>query len=75
MIEVSMKMKLLVNMMPTEPKQCLFVKKITDSIKAIDFEVGTTEDIIYLEQYFCNINNKLCNLYTSQKCNKLRVLK
>lgn len=70
-----MKMKLLVNMMPTEPKQCLFARKITDSIKSIDFEIGTTVDIIYLEQYFCNINNKLCNLYMGGKCNKLRVLK
>lgn len=55
-------MKILVNKIPKEPKECLFAVPSIDSIKR--------NDIICVPK--CNIDDRICNLYKNNNCNKLR---
>ena len=63
-------MKIYVNKIPTEPKDCLFARKELD-YRIPDIENGRT---IYIYKYLCNVNMKPCNIDCGGKCNKLRTL-
>lgn len=63
-------MKIYVDRMPTEPKECLFASKEK-------YLTSYTLDgkPVNLYMYYCNVNGKQCDLDNKcGKCNKLRVL-
>ncbi len=65
-------MKIYVTEVPTEAKKSLFARReITAYIPVSDY--GREQIPIY--EYYCNINNKPCNVDRGGKCNKLIVLK
>ena len=59
-------MKVLVNKMPKEPKECLFSTKIFKKDK--NTKVGVSW------YYGCGMNNQYCDFETCYRCNKLREL-
>ena len=61
-------MKILVTKLPKNPKECLFSQKKKCSEYVLN---GDTKSIFY---YYCSMNKKLCNLYTNEKCGKLKSL-
>lgn len=63
-------MKIYVNEMPTKPKECLFARK---EIAHVTVDINTGKRI-EIPEYFCNMDMKTCDIYCSDKCNKLRVL-
>lgn len=58
-------MKIYVNKVPTEPKECLFARKV--------FIEDKTNKLGIAWCYYCNVNMKRCNIDCGGKCNKLRV--
>lgn len=63
-------MKIYVSQMPREPKECLFARK-EQCTRIFD---DSSNKWINIHQYYCNVNNKLCNLYCNERCSKLRVV-
>jgi hypothetical protein len=64
-------MKILVTSIPSDPKNCLFSREEHDtSLRSIE-----TGEVYHMYQYYCNVNNKPCNMYCGGKCNKLIMLK
>lgn len=61
-------MKILVTKLPKTPKECLFSQKK----KCNEFVLNGVEKPIY--KYYCIMSKKLCNLYSNEKCNKLKSL-
>lgn len=62
-------MRIFVNEAPKEPKECLFVKKITDT--ELDLYTGK---YTYIDRYYCNVNMKHCDMDCGRNCDKLVVL-
>lgn len=56
-----------VNEVPTKPGDCPFARKEIDGVLR-DIE---TNKPIPINTYYCNINNKYCDLFCNGKCNKL----
>ena len=63
-------MKIYVNEIPEKPEDCLFSRKE----KFLDTFTVPNLKKVTLYEYYCNINNKKCNIDCGGKCNKLRVL-
>ena len=59
-------MKVFVNRIPKEPKECLFSVKLFREDKAQKSGLSWC--------YGCSMNNKLCDLKHGNQCNKLRCI-
>lgn len=56
-----------VNEVPTKPEDCPFARKEIDGFLR---DIKTNKPIpVYT--YYCNVNNKCCDLFGSSRCNKL----
>lgn len=62
-------MKILVDKIPSQMAECLFSRKDRTSSTLTD------EGIKFTYNYYCRINEQLCDLEKGHKCNKLKVIK
>lgn len=62
-------MVIYVNEMPIKPDDCLFARKEVDAVLR-DIE---TYKPITMYTYYCNVNDKRCNLFCNGHCDKLHV--
>lgn len=60
-------MVIYVDKMPIKPDDCLFARKEVDAVLR-DIE---TYKPIPMYTYYCNVNNKCCNLFCNGHCDKL----
>lgn len=56
-----------VNEVPTKPEDCPFAREEIDGF----WRDRKTDELVPVYIYYCNVNNKCCDLFSSSRCSKL----